>query len=145
MKRVVFYFALIFVALLGEACQSADRVVPFDQLPESAQSFIKTHFPDLSVSVVIQEHRSYEVRLADGSEVEFDRSGDWDNVDCAPHAVPQTIVSLLPAAIPTYIATSFPNDHVVSIDKNRRNFEIELSNDLDLKFSKEGKFLALDD
>lgn len=145
MKKVFFCLFLILVVFLGEACQSADRVVPFEQLPSTAQSFIKTHFPDQPVSVVIQEHRSYEVRLSDGTEVEFDKSGDWDNVDCAHRAVPQSIVALLPAAISTYISTSFPNDRVVSIDKNRRSFEIELSNDLELKFDKEGKFLSLED
>ena len=52
---------------------------------------------------------------------------------------------LIPASIAEYVKTHFPGTQIVKIDKERRGYEVELSNDLDLQFNKNGKFIGIDD
>ena len=74
--------------------------------------------------------------------MEFDRKGNWDNVDCQWESVP---AALVPTEIATYVSTNFPGALIVKIDKERYGYEIELSNDLELKFNKSGKLFHIDD
>ena len=57
-------------------------------------------------------------------------------------AVPEALV---PQAIAQYVASNFPDAVVTKIDKERFGYEIELSNDLELKFNKAGVLLSMDD
>jgi len=54
-----------------------------------------------------------------------------------PHHVPATIAE--------YVKTNFPGTQIVKIDKERRGYEVELSNDIDLHFNSNGKLLYIDD
>ena len=82
------------------------------------------------------------LQSVNGTEVDFDKKGNWDNVDCKTKAVP---ASLVPAAIAQYVKAHYPNTVIVKIDKERGGYEIELSNDLDLKFNSKGKLIGIDD
>ena len=44
--------------------------------------FVKTYFPKASVLIVKPEHDEYEVRLSDGTELEFTRNFEWKKIDC---------------------------------------------------------------
>ena len=57
-------------------------------------------------------------------------------------AVPAAIV---PAAIQQYVSTSFPGTVITKIDKERYGYDIELSNDIDLKFNYQGAIIGMDD
>ena len=61
---------------------------------------------------------------------------------CETKAVP---ASLVPAAIANYVKGNFPGTFIEKIDKERYGYEIELSNDLDLKFDKKGNLKRIDD
>ena len=63
-------------------------------------------------------------------------------MDCNYSAVP---ANLVPANIATYVKSNFPGATIVKIDKERYGYDIELSNDLELKFNKNGKMLRVDD
>ena len=80
--------------------------------------------------------------LNDGSKIEFDKNGNWDSVDCKTQAVPN---SLVPASIRKYVKTNFRGQKIVKIDKESYGYEIELSNKLELKFSKQGRLIEIDD
>ena len=43
------------------------------------------------------------------------------------------------------IVLLFPNAEIVKIDKERHGYDIELSNDIELKFNKKGAFMGMDD
>ena len=58
------------------------------------------------------------------------------------NAVPQVLV---PEAIAAYVQATFPNNVITKIDKERYGYEIELSNDMDLKFNKKGNLIGIDD
>ncbi|MBQ4440499.1 MAG: PepSY-like domain-containing protein [Bacteroidales bacterium] len=135
----------LFVLLLGlmtlNVFAANDRPVTFKQLPQKAQQFINTHFSGIEMlSATVDD--DYEVYLANGAKVEFTLQGDWKEVRCSGSAVPAAII---PAAISKYVKTNFPNNTITKIDKNYSGYDIELSTDVELKFDKNGKFLAFDD
>ena len=84
------------------------------------------------------------MNFSNGWEVEFNRRGEWNHVDCRRDPVPVSIQHLLPQPILTYVATHFNAAAITEVDKNARGYEIGLSNDLDLKFSLSGDFKLID-
>ena len=118
-----------------------DRPITFQQLPQKAQQFINTHFSGVEVlSATVDD--DYEVYLANGTKVEFTMQGEWKEVKCPGAAVPSAII---PTAISKYVKANFPNTTIVKIDKKYSGYEVELNNDLELKFDKNGNFIGLDD
>ena len=135
----------LFVLLLGLMTLNVfavnDRPITFKELPQKSQQFITTHFSGVEVlSVTVDD--DYEVYLANGTKVEFTLQGEWKEVKCHGSAVPAAII---PAAITKYVKAQFPNTTIVKIDKKYSGYEVELNNDLELKFDKNGNFLAVDD
>ena len=145
-KNKFFLVALLCMLLQSVTCLADDKIIPVEQLPASAKTFVKKYFPQATIEYATKDTEfmgtTYEVRLSDGTEVDFDKKGNWDNVDCKTKAVP---ASLVPAAIAQYVKAHYPNTVIVKIDKERGGYEIELSNDLDLKFNSKGNLIGIDD
>ena len=145
-KNKFFLVALLCMLLQSVTCLADDKIIPVEQLPASAKTFVKKYFPQATIEYATKDTEfmgtTYEVRLSDGTEVDFDKKGNWDNVDCKTKAVP---ASLVPAAIAQYVKAHYPNTVIVKIDKERSGYDIELSNDLELKFNSKGKLIGIDD
>ena len=144
-KPVLFFAALVCMLMHSVSSFAGDRIIPAEQLPAAAKTFIQKTFPGQTVSyakIDFDGRKKYEVRLSNGTEVEFDKNGNWDKVDCNYSAVP---ASLVPATIANYVKTHFAGAKVVKIDKERHGYDVELSNDLELKFNKQGQLMNIDD
>ena len=65
-------------------------------MPQTAQTFIKTHFPDNKVAMAKMEtdwfDKSYDVIFTNGDKLEFDKKGIWTEVNCKYSAVPVAVV-----------------------------------------------------
>ena len=114
-------------------------------MPEAARTFISEKLSDYQITYAAKDNDDYEIRLANSWEVEFNKSGEWTDIDCDRNAVPSDIVSLLPAAVTEYISASFQDSFITEIHKERKGFEIELDNGLNLEFNKAGQFKRIDD
>lgn len=123
-----------------------DSVITADRLPDTARSFIDEYFHDNSISYIKKDHKltktSYKVVLQDGSEIGFNKTGEWDNIDCKRNPVP---AALVPDAIAEFVLEHFPGQQVVKIERETFGYGIELSGDLELRFDKNGKLLHVDD
>lgn len=84
----------------------------------------------------------YEVTLTDRTEIDFDKKGNWTEVDCKKNAVP---AALIPASVKDYVKANFPNEIITKIERKSTGIEVELANDFSLKFNKKGQFVSLDD
>jgi hypothetical protein len=146
MKKSVFFLAaLVCMMMQTVSTFAADRLISKEQLPAAAQAFIQKTFPGQTISyakIDSDGRKKYEVRLNNGTEIDFDKKGTWDKVDCNHSAVP---ADLVPANIANYVKSNFPDAVIVKIDKERYGYDVELSNDLELKFNKSGQMLRLDD
>ena len=144
-KSVLFFAALVCMLMHSVSSFAGDRIIPAEQLPAAAKTFIQKTFPGQTVSyakIDFDGRKKYEVRLSNGTEVDFDKNGNWDKVDCNYSAVP---ASLVPATIANYVKTHFAGAKVVKIDKERHGYDVELSNELELKFNKQGQLMNIDD
>lgn len=143
MKKVL--FAIVCLFSLSVQLVMADKPVNADQLPVKAQQFLEKYFPNVEVSYAKQDtdifDRDYTVVLTNGDKVEFDRNGNWKEVDCEHHQVP---AGILPDVISKYISDKHKGQQVVEVKKERRHYEVKLQNDLDMEFSLDGKLLKYD-
>ncbi|MBP5570976.1 MAG: PepSY-like domain-containing protein [Prevotella sp.] len=147
MKKSVLYLAALICMMMQSVSTFAnDRMIPSEQLPAAAKTFIQKTFPGQTIAYAQIDYddfgKSYEVRLNNGTKVEFDSNGTWDNVDCYYSAIP---ADLVPAAIANYVKKNYAGTKIVKIDKERYGYEVELSNDMDLKFDKQGQLVDIDD
>lgn len=144
-KKIAFV-ALAFAGISSVSAQN-QRFVSLSQLPTKAQNFIKTHFPAANITMALEEtpylsQKEYNVKLNDGTEIEFLENGEWEEVKAKGGKVPSQII---PVDIAQYIKNNFLGIDIQEIKKRKRGYEIELSNGLDLDFDKNGKFLRVDD
>lgn len=143
-KFAVLTVALFVFALTGRA--DNDRPIAVDQLPQKAQQFIKQHFPKSKIALAKEEREfldlRYEVVFANSVKIEFLKDGEWKEVDCKYSAVPAAIV---PVKIAEYVAKNYEDVQIVKIDRDKREYEVDLSNGLELTFDTKFNLIDIDD
>lgn len=122
-----------------------DRIVSYQELPEAAQQTVARYFDKEKVMLVKEDRewfgKLYEVKFSDGTELEFLGDGQWKEIDCHHRAVPE---ELIPSQIAMYVKAHFPDRTVVKIERDRRGYEAELDNDVDLKFDLKFNLIDID-
>ncbi|MCR5496306.1 MAG: PepSY-like domain-containing protein [Paludibacteraceae bacterium] len=123
-----------------------NKPISFDQLPAKSQSFIKEYFSNDKVSLAVCEKEFLEVRykviLTSSAKVEFYKNGDWKEVTCKFCSVPE---ELIPSEILKKIKELYTNVKITEIDKDNREYEVKLSNGVELTFNKEFILTDIDD
>lgn len=147
MKTVkILLAALLSLAAVATAKAGDDKPVKFEQLPGKAQTFIKEHMAGLDISHAKMDDelfdRSYEVFFVSGLKVEFDKRGNWEKVESVSEKLPSGIV---PQQITDYVSKNHPQQHVVKIERDRWDYEVELNNDTELKFDLDFRLIGYDD
>jgi hypothetical protein len=144
MKKIFIALACVFT-LVTNACADNYQPITQTQLPEKAQTFLSTYFPEAKVSLVRKEidviELNYDVIFADGSKVEFDRKGNWTEIDCLTHSLPAGIV---PEAINKIINTHYPETKVIKIERDHREIDVKLNNRVELTFNKNLQLIDID-
>jgi hypothetical protein len=141
-------FLLLVVSIVGVMPMLADnnKMITREELPKEAQMFLTQHFEGIEVLYAKADCdmgvvTSYDVVLEGDVKVEFNRSGEWTSVDCERGEVPNGV---LPQGVLEYVGKRFAGAYVVEIEKGLRGYEVKLSNDIDLEFDKDGKFMRVD-
>ena len=146
MKKLLFS-ALAIAALAVTATAFADDIaIDAQKLPVTAQKFLKDNFAKSKVALATHDRdvtdNDYTVVLDNGTKVEFDHAGKWESVKSRGAAIPAAII---PVKIAKYVQKNYPAYAIEKIERKRYGFEVELSNDIDMKFSHDGSFIGLDD
>jgi hypothetical protein len=148
MKRAVFYGMFFVVATLFVACEK-EKLIHENELPAISRIFVETHFSGVETTAIVREKEGlnvdYTVYLANGFDIDFTKSGDWDDVDGHTSPLPESILALLPEPLLSHVTTSFPNFLIVEVNREHYGYEIGLSGDMDLKFDANGRFIGMDD
>lgn len=129
--------------MVSNVALADDKPIPVEQLPASAKTFVTNNFPGKQILYAEKDRNSYECRLDDGTKIEFTAKGEWKQVDC--HRTSAVPAALVPEAIKQYVEANFSNCMITKIDKERYGYDIELSNDLELKFNNKGALIGMDD
>lgn len=144
MKKI---FVLCTIMMTSIVVMAGDVLVTVNQLPEPAQMFLKTYFPQDDIAYATADKTvgfitEYNVRLNDASEIEFSRDGSLKKIECKMRPMPEGIV---PQEITAYIQSTFPN---VLIKEYKIEFfgqKVELTNGLELIFDNDGNPKGIDD
>lgn len=146
MKKILSLFVMAIITM--QFTFAADVITKdMNQLPIEARNFIKSHFVKPQVSHIkidkdMMESTKYEVLLMDGTEIDFDSKGNWEEVSSKKSGVPASVV---PAFAASYLkAHNFADQRVTKVDRDRKGYEVELSSGLSFKFDKKGKFIKVD-
>ncbi len=146
MKKFFIIAAAFFAAATFEVRAGNDRPIPVSQLPQASRLFLQTHFPGKQAAYAKQERDilevTYEVVYPDGVKVEFRKGGEWKEVDCGHNPVP---VSVVPASIADFVSRHYPQNFIRQIDRDSRDYEVELSGGLGLAFDLEFRLIDIDD
>lgn len=141
-----YLLTIVSLALSVVATSAQQKLIEVKDLPQSSQSFIQKHTPKGKVSVVTMEREGaatdYKVTFKNGTTVEFNKKGEWTEMECKRNAVPTAIV---PAKIATYVNARFPDEKIVKIERDKRTTDVKLSNKLELKFNSKGEMVEIDD
>ena len=144
MKKIFIALACVFT-LVTNACADNYQPITQPQLPEKAQTFLATYFPEAKISLARKEidvmELTYDVIFTDGTKVEFDRKGNWTEVDCLTHPLPSGIV---PEAIEKVIRTQYPEAQATKIERDHREFDVKLNNRVELTFDKNMQLVDID-
>ena len=137
---------LLTVFTMASFVMNAQEVtVQASELPAAATTFLATHFKENPIKQVVKDTDkrkvTFEVTLTDGTEVEFTQKGNWKEVDGDKKAIP---TAFIPKAILDYVKAKYPNEQITHIDKGLRDYDVDLTNGLDLEFDLKGKFLRID-
>lgn len=125
---------------------SNDKVITLSKLPAAAQQIVKKDFAGKNVALVKMESgvfgKSYDVIFSTGDNIEFDRNGNWTEINCKSSQVPARLV---PSVIRNYVKRNYHNVTIKSIEKDRDKYEVKLSNRLEITFNKNFKVIDIDD
>jgi hypothetical protein len=143
MKKIMIIFAALF---LSAAIVSADnRAIDASKLPAEAKAFMEKNFPGEQILYATQEDDlflpDYDVALANGVLLEFYNNGSLEKIAC------RTGISLDLIPVPTieFIKVRYPDAFFVEYKVDKREFEVTLSNRMELKFNKNYNLIGIDD
>lgn len=138
----------LIVGLLAVVPATAEKYMRTDEaLPQAAKAVLKKHFKSevslVKVDKELAQIKEYEVIMTDGTEIKFDRQGNWKEIETRSSAsVP---VGFIPLAIQKYVKANHAGTRIVGIEKTRNGYDVELSDGIDMKFNKDAEFIRYDD
>lgn len=141
---------LAFLAVIGATFVSCsddlDEKIRFEELPREAQLFVENHYKGVKVTSTHRDGKSkyadFDVRLSNGTEIEFDHLGVWKDVDAAPRDVIPS--GIAPSNVENYVNSAYPGDGINEISRVAVGYEVELVSGLDLVFGSDGAFFGID-
>ncbi len=122
-----------------------DKPINVNELPAKAQTLLSKHFKGQKVMFATIESgvvsRSYDVVLRNGTKLEFDKKGNLTEIDCKQGFVPS---QLIPQPIKNYLKENYRGEAVRKIELNKKEYEVELTNGIDLTFNKHFQLIDID-
>ena len=145
-KHLRFLSALLAVVvgttLLTGCGDDKDEPVSSGELPVKARTFIGQYYPTARIVSTTKDKDDYEVTLSEGTRIDFDKAGEWTDVDAVTG---MTVPSgFYPAPIDNYVSTTYPGSGINEISRETYGYEIELLTGTELKFNSEGAFSGYD-
>lgn len=137
-KFLLFLMALL---CLGGAAKADSYTIDRDKLPVKAREMIEEYFPKAKIGMIkVDKHlfkkTDYDVKLVNGTKIEFNNAGKWTSVDCKNRQVPDGLVM---RTIHNYVKKNCNGAFITKIENKLSGYEIELSDGVEMKFNKLGK------
>lgn len=142
MKKLIFSLMMILLGVTSAFAVIDKYSINRNDLPEEARNMLSDYFPKAKVSMIkVDRHllkkTDYDVRLINGTRIEFSNKGRWTMVDCGKRALPAT---LPPAAVRRYVDKNYPRLKMVRIERSASAVDVTLSDGVRLRFGPLGNF-----
>ena len=123
-------------------------VAPAD-LPQAIKDYVAANYSNLTITSASKENNGkYEVKLSNGTELEFDANGVFIRVEGNDNGNDGNVVVApadLPQAIKDYVAANYTGLTITSASKeNNGHFDVKLSNGTELEFDAIGNFVKIE-
>ena len=139
--RILLLMAMVMTMGLTMSADDDDRMITFEQLPQAAQTFHKTHFAAKAPLLVTADWDDFTIRYESGEKVEFDRNGEWKEIDCYSTKVP---TGAIPEQINNYLMQNYPGKSVVKLERHRSVYEVKLNNGMEVEFNRSYQVIGVD-
>ena len=144
MKKIMTF--IVSAMILAPIAFADDKPFDFNKLPAVAKEFVSKYFPnDKAIVTTVDDDfvkPDYEVILQSGAKIGFGHSGALEKVEMREGAIP---VGVVPEQIMVYLSAHYPGVPVVEYEVGKYDFEVKLTNGLELKFNSAFKLIGIDD
>lgn len=128
----------------NEDMDEKDVPLTVNDLPTTAQNFLTQFFPNINATNVELEEIGttfiYEVDLSDGTEIVFNKDGDWQQVDAADGKTIPT--GFLLEGIIDYVNDNYSGIGINEINRSGEGYIVELNtaDEITLTFNMMGEY-----
>lgn len=144
MKKNILTLAL--AIFLSASAFAQNGMTKLEQLPVTAQEFVKTYFSDYTIQYIFSDREfadiDYKIRFEDGTEIEFNAKGEWTDVSSKEKCIPTGFIL---TEITNYVDTYHKDMCITDIEREFNRITIELNDNLEIEFNSKGKFVSYDD
>ena len=139
--KYLLLMAMVMTMSLTMSADDDDRVITYQQLPQAAQTFLKKNFAKKVPLVVTADWDDFTIVYESGERVEFDRNGNWKDIECRASKVP---VDLIPGQITAYLNKNYPGKSVVKLERRRMGYEVRINNGMEIEFNRNFQVIDVD-
>jgi len=142
MKKLLFLVFMMTTFILT-GC-GKETILNENDIPTEIKTYVEKHFPGSKILQCVKDkdglELNYDVIIEGNFKLEFNKKKEIESID----GVTKLPDSVIPAKILTYVQTNYSSNFITDWDIDRNDQQIELDNDIELKFNKSGDFLRID-
>lgn len=142
-KQILTLAAILFICVSAFA---QNGMTQFEQLPATAQEFVKTYFNDYKVQYIFSDREfadvDYKIRFEDGTEIEFNAKGEWTDVSSKQKCIPTGFIL---KEITDFVEANHKDMCITDVEREFNRIKIELDDNLEIEFNNKGKLISYDD
>lgn len=145
-RKLLAFFPILLGVWMLSSCDD-EKKIDFGDLPSEARSFIENYFPGADILSIVQEkedgRKEYQVKLSDGTDMEFDEDGEWTNIECYFSPLP---TGILPANVITKVEELHPEAYINGVEKELGGYVVEVTDadgiDWDMRFNAQFEYVS---
>ena len=145
-RKLLAFLPILLGVWMLSSCDD-EKKIDFGDLPSEARSFIENYFPSADILSIVQEkedgRKEYQVKLSDGTDMEFDEDGEWTNIECYFSPLP---TGILPANVITKVEELHPEAYINGVEKELGGYVVEVTDaggiDWDMRFNAQFEYVS---
>lgn len=145
-RKLLAFLPILLGVWMLSSCDD-EKKIDFGDLPSEARSFIENYFPSADILSIVQEkedgRKEYQVKLSNGTDMEFDEDGEWTNIECYFIPLP---TGILPANVITKVEELHPEAYINGVEKELGGYVVEVTDaggiDWDMRFNAQFEYVS---
>lgn len=144
MKKLI--LIIVSLAAFMSVVRAEDKPVTFNQLPESARSFIDSNYQSVKLVLATKDddfiRPEFHVVLENGVALQFDNDGRLEKIASRSGDIPAAVI---PKQITDIVKSHYPDAYIVEYEVDRKTYEVKLSNRIEITFDSSFRLVEIDD